>query len=404
MSDAHSELLNHLKHQRVHGHRGVAIVTVLNVSENERTSPAIRAIRTKIAALGSSPQSTAIAFNLAQAVIVTDEKNSRGILHILNKIDGFLQGQSLGKLVAEVFHIPNDSQRIFAILGKSPKTEGLVLQLSQNACDEREKDFDHLIAIERMLRSADLSNLTRERPLYDFSNVVNPVVVQSELVVDLDEIGRLARINIKKRPWLFSEVTRVLDGRMMAHLLNDQRSEHGSISVNQHLKTVLSERFGSFAERFTAMQGPALSIELDISEMHAFPKDAVSALGRIRDAGFSVVVDGVPASYLGSEAEKLSPIDGQYKFDWRSSFPLDSKSFDAASVRESKGWRLEKLGIDRCVLLHCHTPTVIENGLALGFTQLEGFEIAKYLKRPRVIKSKPRTTAKNRALPFSQNT
>jgi len=395
LSDANNELLHHLKYQRIHGHSGVAIVTVLNVSENERTSPAVRAIRTKIAALGRSPQGTVIAFSTSQAVIVTDEKNSSGILQNLNKIDGFLQGQSLGRLSAEVFHIPNDSQRIFAMLGKNPKTEGLVLQLSQNVSDEREKDFDHLIDVERMLRAADLSNLTRERPLYDFSDLVNPVVVQSELVVDLTEIGRLARVNIKKRPWLFSEVTRVLDGRILAHLLNDERSDRGSISVNQHLKTVLSERFTTFAERFTAMQGPALSIEFDISEMHAFPKDAVSALRRVRDAGFSVVVDGVPASYLKGDAEKLPPIDGQYKFDWRSSsLPLDSKSFDATAVTGAKGWRLEELGTNRCVLLHCHTPTVIENGLALGFTLLEGFEIAQYLKRPRSMKSKVSAKAK----------
>jgi len=390
MTDAHSELLHRLKHQRAHGHSGVAIITVLSVSELERASPAVRAIRTKIAALGSSPESTAIAFTPAQAIIVTDEKSSRAILQSLNKIDGFLQGQGLGKLTVEVFHIPNDSQRIFAVLGKGPKTEGVVLQLTQSLSEEREKDFDHLIDIERMLRSADLSNLTRERPVYDFSNLDNPVAVQSELVVDIAEIGRIARVNIKKRPWLFSEVTRVLDGRMMAHLLNEERSYRSSISVNQHLKTVLSERFASFAERFAAMQGPELSIELESSEMHAFPKDAVSALSRVRDAGFSIVVDGVPAAHLSGDAEKLPPIDGQYKFDWRSSFPLNSTAFDASAVRATKGWRLEKLGIDRCVLLHCHTPTVIENGLALGFTRLEGFEISNYLKQPKEPRSRSR--------------
>jgi hypothetical protein len=160
MSDAHSELLHHLKHQRAHGHRGVAIVTVLSVSEIERTSPAVRAIRTKIAALGSSPDSAAIAFTMAQAVIVTDEKNSRAILQSLNKIDGFLRGQGLGKLTAEVFHIPNDSQRIFAVLRKGPKTEGLVLQVSQSLGDEREKDFDHLIDIERMCTTMKASDVT----------------------------------------------------------------------------------------------------------------------------------------------------------------------------------------------------------------------------------------------------
>jgi hypothetical protein len=389
MSDAHSELLHHFKHQRAHGRSGVAIVTTLDVSESERTSPAVRAIRTKIAALGTLSQSTAIAFNAAQAVVVTDENTSHEIVQSLIKIDGFLQGQSLGKLTAEVFHIPNDSQRIFATLGKSPKNEGLVLQLSPTVSEAREKDFDHLIDIERMLRAADLSNLTRERPVYDFSDMDNPTIVQSELVVDVSEIGRLASVNIKKRPWLFSEVTRVLDGRMMAHLLRDEMSGRNSISVNQHLKTVLSEQFTNFSDRFTAAPAPSLSIELDLAEMHAFPNDAVSALRRVREADFSVVVDCVPASYLTGDGEKLPAIEGQYKFDWRHSFPMDSKSFDAAEIRSAKGWRLEKLGVDRCVLLHCHTPTVIENALALGFTLLEGFEIASYLKTPRVIDSKP---------------
>jgi len=386
-SDAHNELLKHIGHRRVHGDKGVAIVTTLEVSKIEQKSPTIRAIRTKIAALGTSPPSTAIAFNTSQAVIVTDEKTSHGIVQSLRKIDGFLRGQNFGELSVDVFHVPNDSQRIFTRLGQSADSEGLVLHLDKEGGEERAKDFDHLLDIERMLRTADLSNLIRERPLYDFSDRNNPVIVQNELVVDLPEIGRLARVNLKKRPWLFSEVTRVLDGRIMAYLLGDGLLHRGAISVNQHVRTVLSDKFMDFSERLDFSQIPALSIELDLSEMQAYPEAAATAVRRIRDAGFSVVVDGVPANYLTGGAEKLPTIEGQYKFDWRNSFALNSKSFDAASVCAAPGWRLGKLGIDKCVLLHCHTPTVIENGLALGFTLLEGFEVAAYVKRTKPITS-----------------
>lgn len=129
-----------------------------------------------------------------------------------------------------------------------------------------------------MLRVADMSNLIRERPVYDFSGPGQPRIVQSELVVDMTELGRLARVNLKKKPWLFSEVTRILDYRVLAHLFRDRLQQHEPVSVNLHLQTVLSDKFQGILALNNEPQSPKLSAEFDFAEMQAFPEAAASAV------------------------------------------------------------------------------------------------------------------------------
>ncbi len=96
--------------------------------------------------------------------------------------------------------------------------------------------------------------------------------------------------------------------------------------------------------------------------------------------GYTVIVDGIPASALTAGDERLPHISGDYKFDWRNSLPLDAPAFDDAEVKAQVAHELERFGAGNCVLLHCHTPTVIERALAVGFTRIEGFEITKYIE------------------------
>ncbi len=380
-----NELLKEIQHHRVLGGKGIVISVSLDLPHGGPSSSVCHALRAKIIQLGNTPPNTMIAYSSSHVLLITDEKKAPAVTQELTRIGEFMVGQHLGSLKFRAFRIPNESYLLFAALEPEAGTEAHLLHISDPSPSERLRDFDTLLDIEKILRDADLSNIIRERPVYAFTGNGQATVVHRELVVDMSEVARVAKTRFHGRAWLFSEVAGLLDRQMLAHFARERQNDQGKLSINLLVRTVLSDAFSGFLHELSDAAASRLSCELDFHEIHAFPKAAGEAVNRLRDAGLTVVIDAVPIDHLEDAERELPAINGQYKFEWRNSLPLNSESFNAAAYLADKKWRLADLGLDKCVLLHCHTPRVIENALALGFAQLEGFEVTSYVRRHAIL-------------------
>ncbi len=375
---ARQDLLHLIRQKRVVGSRSTVIVAAFDIPAAAQRASAITSLRSRVASSALMGAAAVFPFGPWLFAVATEPKQTVKVQQSLRRIDEFLEVRKLGRLKVEVFNLPNDAHKIFAAIDREGGDQATEPGL--DAPDEtRAREVDALLAIERMLRTADISNLIRERPVYDFTDPAAPVLVQNELVVDIAEIARIGKANIRKRPWLLTEVTRLLDYRVIAHILREPTHRTSATSINLHIDTVTSGEFQEFLDRLDAEGAELPSVELDIAEIKAFPDIAAQAVARLSATGCAAVIDGISAGTLVTRSEKLPEIAGCYKFDWRNALPLDAAEFDAPEVAASIAAELDRFGRDNCVLLHCHTPTVIERALAIGFTRLEGFEITKYV-------------------------
>lgn len=377
-ASARHELLQLIRHQQVMGKKGAILLAHVEIPSHLRGNATIAALHARLMAPPGAPAGSVVHLAPAVIAIAATDREATRIQRELGKIGEFLEHRRLGKLRCEAFDLPNDVHRVFAVAGRIVGDAPAQMALPAEVMATRSRNFDSLMALELMLRSADISNLVRERPVFDFSDPNNPVVVATELVVDIAEIGRLAKANVHRHPWLLDEVTRLLDYRMLAHLLREPGHCQPATSVNLHIETVLSDDFVSFLEKVNTNPPTLPSIELNLTELKAFPELATEAVARLKEAGSKVIVDGITTNDLIKPTEKLPTIAGGYKFDWRNSLALDAANFDAPAAAAAIAPELHRLGVANCVLLHCHTPTVIERGLAIGFTLLEGFEVDHY--------------------------
>lgn len=402
---ARHDLLQFIRQKRVVGSPSTVILAHFQIPVESRTASSVTSLRSRIASSALVGAEAVFPFGPWLFAVTASAKQAVKVQQDFRRIDEFLEIRRLGRLKIETFLLPNDTHKIFAALDRDGGEAVPAIQLNEIPDENRAREVDALLAIERMLRTADISNLIRERPVYDFTNPATPELVRSELVVDIAEIGRIGKANIRKRPWLLTEVTRLLDYRVIAHILREPAHRTGNTSINLHIDTVMSDEFQDFVDRLDAEQAALPSVELDIAEIKAFPDIAARAVARLSATGCATVIDGIPANTLVTRAERLPEIAGCYKFDWRNSIPLDAADFDAAAVGASIAPELDRFGRDNCVLLHCHTPLVIERGLAIGFTRLEGFEITKYIaspafrsaRAPGMRRAKPREPAQARA-------
>lgn len=374
---ARNELLQLIRQKRVVASRGTVIIAHFDIPAAHQAISSVTSMRARVASAALMGAAQVMSINPWLFAVAADAKQAAKVHQNFRKIDEFLEIRKLGRLKTEVFTLPDDAHKIFAAIDQHA---GEDKPAAMDAPDEnRAREVDALLSVERMLRTADIGNLIRERPVYDFSNPAKPVLVQSELVVDIAEVARIGKVNIRKRPWLLAEVTRLLDSRVIAHILREPGRRGSAASINLHTDTVLSDDFQDFIDRVDTAQDSMPAIELDFAELKAFPATALHAVERLRTTGCRVIIDGIPARALTAGDQRLPHISGGYKFDWRNSLPLDAAVFDEEQVAASIAHELERFGAGNCILLHCHTPAVIERALAVGFTQLEGFEIAKYI-------------------------
>lgn len=239
---------------------------------------------------------------------------------------------------------------------------------------------------ERSLHGADVGSLVREQAIYDFTDPDDPRETMVELTVSLDEVEERLAVDIRAHPWLFEEVTEVLDTRMLRHIARDRVDTPRTFSLNLHIATVLDERFAAWVDDIPGARRNRLVVELPSGEAAVMPEAFARAVQRLRQFGFDTALDLVPLARAPQVA--LPPVALRFiKVLW----PTGGES--AMQTAGLLADAAQRFGAARTVLCRCDVKAAVDLGLAAGIGLFQGWgidaRVARILETRRSLRSVP---------------
>jgi hypothetical protein len=228
----------------------------------------------------------------------------------------------------------------------------------------------HLEQIERAIEHADLANILRRQEVCAVVPGLRPEPMFHELYFSMHFLAQnlLPGHNVTSDDFLFRHLTRVLDRRMLA-LMMQRELFHllKAAAINLNVRTVLAAEFMEFDKATNLQDRGALAIELPALDVMNDPEQYLFARDFLKERGYKIVLDGV--KHLN-----LPLIDRDWLgFDFVKVTWTPSLFDDAATQRgEALKAAVSRIGRDRVVLCRVDSEDGLKAGDALGVTLYQG--------------------------------
>jgi len=226
-----------------------------------------------------------------------------------------------------------------------------------------------LARVETALETVDLENFLRRQYIYALAPGSAPQAVFCERYISIPALEEsvLPGFDVSANRWLFQHLTECLDRRMLALLPDMDLDCALPTSLNINVRSVLSEEFLDFHNRFRLRHRKKLLIEIQaidaLSDMNAY----LLAHQFLRDNDLRVCLDGMNAISFAALDRSLIPADFE-KVIWSE----QCKDRLMGSARDAFARAFAQTGPSRVVLCHCDVPEAIAFGQALGICLFQG--------------------------------
>lgn len=285
------------------------------------------------------------------------------------------------------YDMEQDYPRFLAFAEKNAdeRTRYDAQKAAQSQEQERVKQHDlppmdalSLASLIRSIQNADLSSMLRRQPVCAVIANEKPHILFNELYIAIDALHQLLMPthDLKGNRWLFRELCRHLDLRMMAILgtSNDEALKR-AFSLNLDLETLVSDSFLEFDAALNTASRRTIVIEVQAHEVLSDMTNYAFAREFLRDRGYRICLDGVDHLSLPMIDRELLGVD-LVKLEWNDN--LVGLADDADAARLTKAIRA--LTPDRLILHHCASAQSLEFGRSVGITMYQGFLIDHLLK------------------------
>ena len=228
----------------------------------------------------------------------------------------------------------------------------------------------HLEQIERAIEHADLANLLRRQDVCAVIPGVRPEPMFHELYFSMYNLAQtlLPGHNVTSDDFLFRHLTRVLDRRMLALMMQRELFQMlRAAALNLNVRTVLSAEFMEFDRATNIKDRGSLAIELPALDVINDPNEYLFARDFLKERGYKIVLDGV--KYLN-----LPLIDRDWlgvdfvKVTWTPSLFDDAIGARGEALKAS----VSQIGRERVVLCRVDSEDGLKAGEALGITLYQG--------------------------------
>lgn len=277
----------------------------------------------------------------------------------LSRVGAALASHHRGELRAEWFDLSRQAEEF------AERARLLVEQIGSAQYPEAPPAADALdkfMEIERTLHAVDLSSLLREQVIFRLDEEQGLVPAMVERTVSIEALDRLFVTHMRQEPWLFDQVTALLDRRMLFDLLRDDAVHTLPVAVKLHAGTVAGNEFREMTARFPARLHGKLIVEMPFLEWLAEPEAFGKAMAQARADDIAVAVDHVPAA---APPDTELPRADWYRIPWAGD---DNAPVDLSG---SVAW----LGaVDRksCILTRCLDDQALADARSLGFSHVQG--------------------------------
>jgi hypothetical protein len=228
----------------------------------------------------------------------------------------------------------------------------------------------HLEQIERAIEHADLANILRRQEVCAIIPGMRPEPMFHELYFSMHYLAQtlLPGHNVTSDDFLFRHLTRVLDRRMLALMMQRELFPMlRTAALNLNVRTVLAAEFMEFDKATNVKDRGSLAIELPALDIMNEPNEYLFARDFLKERGYKIVLDGV--KHLN-----LPLIDREWLgFDFVKVTWTPSLYDDAAGQRgEALKAAVSKIGRERVVLCRVDSEDGLQAGEALGVTLYQG--------------------------------
>jgi len=233
-----------------------------------------------------------------------------------------------------------------------------------------------LAKIEDALVRADLANMMRRQAICAIVGKALPQPVYNELFISIADLREtiLPNVNLASSPWLFQQLTEVLDKRVLS-LLNkhDDRTVAGDISVNLNVQTLLAPEFLVFDDNLKASMRGTIVLELQKVDIFADLGAFLFARDFAHDRGYRICIDGVNMESLPFVDRERLGID-LVKIVW------DPAMADGVLANgDSLEGYMRRCGPSRAILCRCDAQDAIDWGQTVGVTLYQGRHVEAVL-------------------------
>ena len=154
---------------------------------------------------------------------------------------------------------------------------------------------ERLAHVDASLQRLNIAGIIRKQCAVDMA--VSPGsarIIFEEYTVSVMDLQRSVApdVNILSDRWLFQHLSLTLDRRMLQVMARVPLAIEG-MSLNLNIPTVLSDDFAAFQERMKENEGMRVLVELQPIDIFADLDAYTRARAAIREAGFTVIVDGI---------------------------------------------------------------------------------------------------------------
>jgi EAL domain-containing protein (putative c-di-GMP-specific phosphodiesterase class I) len=259
---------------------------------------------------------------------------------------------------------------------------------AENNFESLEPVSSHSLAkLEDVLVKADISNFVRNQTVCLYAQTaITPIF--DELYVSIPDLQKalLPNHNLRGNKWLFQHITETLDKRMLAYIAALENRPDRVFSINLNISSVLSAEFQAYDRALSAgARGGNLVIEIQKHDIFSDMGAYIFAQEFLKERTHKLCLDGIThltIPFIDRDQLKLDLI----KLCWSQEI-LDKRDRIMPELHR----HVERIGGQRCILIHCDTPEALDIGRELGISMFQGRYVTHMLQRARQLR--PKTAA-----------
>ena len=231
-------------------------------------------------------------------------------------------------------------------------------------------DPPNLAALEKAIAQADLSTIVRRQPICAVVPDCKPVPAYYEIYTSIASLREtlMPDIDMQANQWLFQDLTKHLDRRMISYLARDDDAMLGqAFSINLNVSTLLSPEFLDFDEALNSGTRGGIVIELQLFDVYADLGNFLFARDFLHERGYKFCLDGTTHMSLPLINREDLGFD-LVKLQWSPDLFDQLHGFRGNSLCQAA----RDMGSERLILNRCDSEQALEVGKSLGITLYQG--------------------------------
>jgi EAL domain-containing protein (putative c-di-GMP-specific phosphodiesterase class I) len=255
-----------------------------------------------------------------------------------------------------------------------------------------------LAVLESAIAQADLSTMILRQPICAVTVDRTPEPIFLEIYTSIESLRRtlMPDVDLYANNWLFQDLTRHLDRRMIAYLShNDDNMLRRAFSLNLNVSTLLSTEFLEF-DKVHNNGHRSIIIELQLTDIFADLSSYFFARDFLRQRGYRFCLDGVTHLSLPLIDRDLLGFD-LVKIFWNPDLIDHLNGQGGEQLKQAA----HRVGPERLIMARCDSEQALEIGDSLGITLYQGHlleeMLARRMTRMRSIKTLADALARHRA-------